>query len=288
MRVLGVKQQVRIRVVFLVKLSDDPSQSDVPDDKKEPIADNQFSLASESDPVFQVFGHVSEGSPVGSVLLEIFQKPLVLHSVHKVVHVVQYERVQVHVYRGCYLHRETAHRLRQPNPLLFTIIAVHLRSYSDRRLINELILSVTCLCECLDHHFIQLLGVHRFKDLVFHMASRFPQTRRNVHLAHAVPVKAHARHVEVLAQLVLHILPHLRQLLLRSLQVSEALKENSGLRCFQSQFIDDDAARVRVFLRKVIVFISQMQSLDLESESFEQVLLLVTHSRLAAFFVAFS
>ena len=31
-----------------------------------------------------------------------------------------------------------------------------------------------------------------------------------------------------------------------------------------------------------------MQSLDLESQSFEQVLLLVTHSRLAAFFVALS
>ena len=232
MRVLGVKEQVRIRVIFLVKLSDDPSQSDVPDNKKEPVADNQFSLSSESDPVFQMFGHVSQGSPVGSVLLEIFQKPLVLHSIDKVLHVVQYKRVQVHVNRGCYLHRETAHRLRQPNPLLVSLITMHLRSYIDGCLVDELILSVTCLCECLNHHFIQLLRVHRFKDLVFHMASRFPQTRRNVHLAHAVPVKAQTRHVEVLAELVFHILPHLRQVLLRSLQVSEALEENSGLRGF--------------------------------------------------------
>ena len=70
---LGIKEQVRILVISLVKLSDNPSQSHVPDYKKEPIADNQFSLALESDPIFQMLGDVSQGSSVRSILLEIFE-----------------------------------------------------------------------------------------------------------------------------------------------------------------------------------------------------------------------
>jgi len=67
---------------------------------------------------------------------------------------------------------------------------------------NELELEFACFREHLLHHVVELVRVHRFKNLVGHVARRLPQTRRNVHLAEAVPVEAQALHVEVLDNLI--------------------------------------------------------------------------------------
>ena len=60
------------------------------------------------------------------------------------------------------------------------------------RLIDELELRLAVFCENLDHHIVELLSVHGFKDLVLHMPSGLPQTCWNVHLAHAIPVESQA------------------------------------------------------------------------------------------------
>ena len=65
---------------------------------------------------------------------------------------------------------------------------------------NELKLSLALLCEHLNHHFVQLLSIHGLEDLVLHVPSRLPQTRRNVHLTHTVPIQSDAFNLEVFAE----------------------------------------------------------------------------------------
>ena len=98
-RVSRVEEQVCILFILLVEVGDYSFQPNVPDHEKEPIANYQFPFPSQGRLTFQMLWHVSQGPSVRPVLLKVFQKPLILHSVQKVLHVVEDERIQVQVNR---------------------------------------------------------------------------------------------------------------------------------------------------------------------------------------------
>ena len=89
---------------MLVELGDYSSQPNVPDHEKEPIANYQFPFSPQGRLALQMRWHVGQRPTVRPILLKVLQKPLVLHSVQKVLHVVEDERIQVQVNRRGDLH----------------------------------------------------------------------------------------------------------------------------------------------------------------------------------------
>ena len=133
--------------------------------------------------------HLRNGSSMRPVLLQITQEPLVLHALDEVLQVIDDVRVEAYIegwgsfdWEG----RDGA-RLVLIQFLFKVLVIVQL---SERIDITEyeLVLLPALFFERLHHHLIEWLGIHGFEDLILHVACWLPQARRNVHLAHAIPV----------------------------------------------------------------------------------------------------
>ena len=91
------------------------------------------------------------------VLFKILQKPRVLHSVQKVLHVVEDERIQVQVNRRGDLHGHAVDRVRRVTKCLLLLglfEAMQLRPDCDGRLVYELILVLAGFSERLNHQLV--------------------------------------------------------------------------------------------------------------------------------------
>ena len=117
------------------------------------------------------------------ILLEVFQEIDALYAANELVKVVEDLRVQSEHDGREHTHIEASHYsvLFRGQSRLSMIITVQLR-VDIEVFEHELKLILAPFSKYLDHQFIELLRVHSLKYLIFHVAGRLPQRRRNVHL----------------------------------------------------------------------------------------------------------
>ena len=110
-----------------------------------------------------------------SVLLEVLDEPLALHALKKVLHVIQDELVQLQVDGRCNVDRHIGDWASfSSEGLLPMVEAMQLGLNGDRVTIYELELRLASFSKHLNHHLVEWLRIHRFEDLIFHMARRLP------------------------------------------------------------------------------------------------------------------
>ena len=139
---------------------------------------------------------------------------------------------------------------------------------------DELKLALAALCENLYHEFVQLLGVHRLEYLILHVPCGLPQRCRNIHFAKTIPIHSHVLQVQILAELFWSVVAHVAEIGRASLHVWKSLEKLPTVSWIKVQLIDYDAPGVRIITWIEVVFKSQMQFLNLDSQAFHHVLLL--------------
>ena len=99
MRVLGIKEHVCIFAIFVVERTYDFSQSYVPYNEEEPVSNYQLSLPFEHLFALQLIWYFCDRSPMGPVLLEIFDEVCALHPFDKVLQVIQDKSIEIELNR---------------------------------------------------------------------------------------------------------------------------------------------------------------------------------------------
>ena len=227
--VLRIKQEICIQIILLVEAAHYLLQPDMPHDEEEPVTDNQLALPLQRRLVGEVLRDVSDWPSMRPILLQVFQEELTSHTLEEVLQIVQDVCVQSKLDRRHFdAHASDYASFTSLQLILLLLVAVQLGVAIDF-VHDELVLSFALLGERLHHHVVQLLGIHGFENLVLHLAGGLPQTRWYVHLTHAIPVEPQPRHLQIFAQLVLSVLPHLRQVHRPEVHILQPLEKQPDL-----------------------------------------------------------
>ena len=172
--VLRIEQEVGTALIFQIERPDDLFQPNVPNDEKEPISCDELALADETWLREEVVRYLGDWPAVRTVLLQVSQEVRHLDPLQEVMQVVKDEGVEADVERGD-SEREGDHssRLIALQSLLLVVATIELGLNRDV-IGDELELGLALTRKHLDHQVVELLGVHRLKDLIFHVSSRLP------------------------------------------------------------------------------------------------------------------